>query len=206
MKFNSNKKPDFRIRKNSFDDVEEREFQKSLNAYYKHLNAFKKSSNRDLWKYFYWDFFHDSELESITIGKDFKSITMKLHCRDIKRLSSKLKYGFKNINLGFTCTFREVINFETQNIFRTGRILTDNICAEFISAEINTSPLLKKFKTEKNSEYSSLAMQFVSGKNVIWMEIVFSSVVIKPKNPSAFSLMQNNPKYEIPPLYSKKKK
>jgi hypothetical protein len=201
MKNASNEKLGFRIRKDTDDDLE---FQKGIKVYHKHLDAFKKTSNSDLWKYFYWDFFHDGRIESISMGKDFKSITMKLTCPNIKRFSSKTEY--KYLNADFTCTFQNVLNFEIENTATANQWLrSKNQSVTFLYAEINSSPLLKRLKPGEYSEYYSLLIQLLTDNYIAWLEIVFSQVDVEPKEPLAFSLMESNPKFEIPAYYPKKK-
>ena len=57
---------DFRIRDLSSDDASRSELADI--AYREHLAAIDKSRDLDLWKYFYWDFFHDGWIRSISVS------------------------------------------------------------------------------------------------------------------------------------------
>jgi hypothetical protein len=183
---------EFRILKIDTDDDNA---EKSQKVYFEHLKQFKKSSNTDLWKFFYWDFFHDGKIQSITIGSDLKTVTMKVDAPNIKRL---LPIGdFKYVNAGFICTFCNVVHLEMKNTSPEEEwSLNQAESATFLYAEINTSPLLNELT--KDEFYSLLIEVLFVDNTVVWLDIVFSQVNVQAEEPLSFSLMESDPKFEIP--------
>ena len=76
--------------------------------YREHLEKFNKRSNRSLWKYFYWDFFHDGMIQKINFWENPGNCVFYLTCPNIKR---KKGDDFEYINIDFKCTFRDVVYF-----------------------------------------------------------------------------------------------
>ncbi len=185
-----------RFRMRDYDD---------FSKYEKFLNRFKKSSNQDLWKFFYWDFFHDGIIENISISHDLKTVTIKIKATDIKRQLPNGDYEY--INAAFICTFENVIHFEMKNTSPSRWIPGQTQWATFLYAEINTFPNLNKLKGK--DKFYSLLIELVLGVNddQIWMELVFSQVNVEAEEPLAFSLMESDPKFEVPvyrPIKNKK--
>ncbi len=186
----------FRIRN---PDDDEAEFERTENAYRQHLKQFKKSSNADLWKFFGWDFFHDGSIESIQIRGDLKTIVIRLTCPNIKRLKADGDYEY--INVPFECTFDTVSTFTVQ--YETPEHEWDVRKSDtiFLYAGINTSPILDSFGPENdlepNSHYS-LLIRLLADDSIIWLELVFSQVDVIADEPTAFALMESDPKFKVP--------
>ena len=182
----------FRIRK--IDTDNHAEFEMGQKAYFEHLERFKKSSNSDLWKFFYWDFFHDGPIMNITVGTDLKTVTMKLVSPNIKRLLPKDDYEY--VNAAFICTFYNIIYMKMKGPSSEDWFNSRNELATFLHAEINTSPILDELPNKEN--FYSLLIQTLVGDDEIWLELVFSQVNVEPEEPLTFSLMEGNPQFEIP--------
>jgi hypothetical protein len=184
----------FRIRNPDSDD-----FAKYEKAYYRHLEQFKKSSNTNLWKFFGWDFFHDGDIGSIEIQGDLKTVVIRLNCPNVKRFKPDGEYEY--INVGFSCTFRNVstftIQYETPERCRGVRASS----TLFLDAEINTSPMLAGFKALDDADADhiySLFMQLLGDDSTIWVELIFSQVDVIADEPTAFALMEVDPKFDVP--------
>jgi hypothetical protein len=182
----------FRIQNLDTDDRSK--YEKGQKAYFKYLERFNKSSNGDLWKFFYWDFFHDGSIESISISNDLKTVAMRIIAPNIKRFLSK--GDFEYINAPFVCTFQNVVHFEIKDASPGEWFPSQTNWATFLYAEINTFPNLNKWKGE--DEFYSLLIEFLVGDDTTWMELVFSQVNVEAEEPLAFSLMESDPKFEVP--------
>jgi len=183
----------FRIRKESdgawWEDPE--------GAYRRHLDQFPKTSDRDLWKYFYWDFFHDGSIQSIDVGSDLKTVVMRLGCPNVERLRSDGQREYLNVD--FTCTIRNVIHLHIEEDPPTQWYDTQEAYAVFHAAEINTSPRMEAFAdSDEMDRFSSMIVELRAHDSVIWMELVFSSLSVEPDEPVAFSLMEASPDFEVP--------
>lgn len=184
----------FRIRNPDSDD-----FAKYEKAYYWHLEQFKKSSNTHLRKFFGWDFFHDGVIGSVEIQGDLKTVVIRLTCPNVKRFKPDGDYEY--INVGFSCTFRNVSTFTIQ-------CETPEHCWDarrnstlFLDAEINTSPMLAGFKAldeDGADHFYSLLMRLLAGDSTIWVELIFSQVDVIADEPTAFALMEVDPKFKVP--------
>lgn len=183
-----------RIRDPDSDDFAEYE-----KAYYRHLEQFKKSSNSHLWKFFGWDFFHDGAIESIEIQGDLKTVVIRLNCPNVKRFKPDGEYEY--INVGFSCTFRNVSTFTIQYETPERRWDVRRSSTLFLDAEINTSPMLAGFKAldeDDADHFYSLLVQLLAGDSTIWVELIFSQVDVIADEPTAFALMESDPRFDVP--------
>ncbi len=196
----------FRIRKSDSDDASVVE--ESHKAYRLHLSRFNPHNNSDLWKFFYWDFFHDGAVGSIQVQGDLRTVVVKLDCPNIKRFKADGDYEY--VSAGFTCTFRTVTTLSLQYEppehdwdARKNPVL-------FLCSEINTSPILESFESEDeygNPEpHCSLLMQLLADESVVWLEMVFSQVDVVADEPAAFALMESDPRFEVPTWSAEKEK
>jgi len=62
----------FRIRNPDSDD-----FTAYEKAYRQHLSRFKDMTQTHLWKFFWWDFFHDGEVGPIQVESDLKTMVIE---------------------------------------------------------------------------------------------------------------------------------
>jgi len=53
------------------------QYKASMESYRKHLETFDKGSNTDLWRYFYWDFFHDGCIKELTLRNGADGLTIQ---------------------------------------------------------------------------------------------------------------------------------
>ncbi len=166
-------------------------------AYYKHLERFSESSQGDLWKYFYWDFFHDGTVESCETKPDLKTVVVGLNCPNIKRLQADGEFEY--LSADFTCTFENVVAFHIEEDPPTQVHDPGEAYAVFLNAEINTSPLLETpVASDEEDRFSSILIELMAHDSVIWMEIIFSDVSVEPQEPVAFSLMEASPEFDVP--------
>jgi hypothetical protein len=188
----------FRIRGIDTDN-----FAKGEKAYWLHLKPFDKSANRDLWKFFGWDFFHDGEVESIQINGSLRTVVMRLGSDNIKRLKSD--GDFDPVPMMFTCTFHGVSSLTMNDeVDKRWAGLPRAECwpARFRHGEINTSPSLKspepKGEASSDARYSLLMeLPAGDGASTVWLELVFSQVDVKPDEPAAFMLMEADPNFKV---------
>lgn len=199
---------DFKIRNLDFGNKSES--QKADYAYRKHLEQFQESLNSDLWKFFYYDFFHDGYIEQFQIEDNMRTVKFKIDSPNIKRKQKNNGFGLV-LSRPLSCTFFNVVSIriERQNDFNWSNKVNH---ARFKYSEINTSDFLDKLNNLPDEEdledddygdddYSSLLILALSGDSEILIELVFSDVVVEPHEPLAFALMENNPEFEIP-VYS----
>jgi len=184
----------FRIRK----DAEDAAWQQGEQAYHQHLEQFVKSSVEDLWKYFYWDFFHDGSVRSLEMGPDLKTVVMRLECSNIERIFSDGRREYLDVFFAFTCTFENVVCLHIDEDPPTSWYDTQDSYAVFLAAEINTSPLLATHAANEEDRLSSLLIELMAHDSLLWMEIVFSELQVEPDEPVAFSLMEASPDFEVP--------
>ncbi len=182
----------FRIRK----DSDGAWWEDPATPYRQHLDQFSKTSDGDLWKYFYWDFFHDGCVESVVVGRNLKTVVMRLGCPNIKRLYANGQFEY--VGADFTCTFRNIVHLRIEEDPPTQWYDTQDSYAVFLAAEINTSPLLATHAANEEDRRSSLLIELLAHDSVIWMEIVFSQLEVQPDEPVAFSLMEASPEFEVP--------
>jgi hypothetical protein len=184
----------FRIRNPDGDDYTERQ-----KTYYRHLEQFEKSSNTNLWKFFGWDFFHDGHIESIQVQGDLRTVAIKLNCPNVKQFRSETDYEY--INVGFGCTFRNVtsLTIQDEKLGHTGGVYKYD--AWFLEAEINTSPLLDGLTPQDEDDPDarySLLIRLLADDSTVWLEMIFSQVDVVADEPTAFALMEADPRFHVP--------
>jgi hypothetical protein len=188
----------FRVRNPDSDDASV--IQESYKAYRLHLSRFKETSGNDLWKFFYWDFFHDGVVQSVQVQGDLRTVVIGLDCPNIKRLKPDGRYEY--VNVGFTCTFHTVATFSMQFDPPEHSWDARRNSVVFLYSEINTSPVLESFELEDeygNPEpHYSLLIQLLADESVVWLEMVFSQVDVIANEPAAFALMESDSQFEAP--------
>jgi len=183
----------FRIRRDYGDEAA---WQQGEQAYYRHLEQFSKSSNHDLWKFFYWDFFHDGEILSLDVGAHLKTVAMRLTCPNIERLHPDGPDEY--LSIGFTCTFDNVTYFHIEEDPPTPHDVPDSDIV-LLAAEINTSPRLETCPSDDETDrLSSILVELLAYDSRIWMEVGFSRLYVEPDEPAAFALMEASPDFHVP--------
>ena len=183
----------FRIRK----DADDAAWQHGEQAYCRHLEQFSKSSNRDLWKFFFWDFFHDGNLLSLDVSPDLRTVAMRLNCPNVERLRPDGPNEY--VSIGFTCTFENVISLHIEEDPPTPSYDVRDMDAIFLAAEINTSPRLETCPSDDETDrFSSILVELLVDNSLIWMEVVFSSLCVEADEPAAFALMEASPDFNVP--------
>ena len=170
------------------------EFEASERVYSKHLEAFKKTSNTDLWKYFANDFFHDGSIESIEFKPDLRSVLFKMDCPNIRALKENGEFEYLSIN--FTCTFENVVRFAIQDDSPTSWFNPPANHSTYRYSEINTA--LPDHLPGEPDHFHSLIIECISGSASRWIEMVFSQVNVEPHEPAAFALMTASPQFQVP--------
>ena len=182
----------FQLRKPDAESMEE--FEASERVYSKHLEAFKKTSNMDLWKYFANDFFHDGSIESIEFKPDLHSVLFKLDCPNIRALKGDGEFEYLSID--FTCTFENVIRFSIEEASPTEWSNRSANRSTYRYSEINTA--LPDHLPGEPDDFYSLIIECSCGSDSKWIEMVFSQVMVKPCEPAAFALMIASPRFLVP--------
>lgn len=181
----------FRIR-----DVEE-DFESQDVVYRDHLEKFNKKNNGDLWRYFYWDFFHDGIISSIFFKKGMGEVEFLMSCPNIKK---KKGNDFEYVNVDFKCTFTNVAYFLFDNKDSVNDY-EENFT--FLYAEVNS---LKKIIEEKQLKYDedfcSLIIEVIGGVESSFIEMVFSGVHVEAIENTAFELMLESESFKVP-IYEK---
>ena len=183
----------FRIRKEDdrawWDDPE--------SPYRRHLDRFPKTSDGVLWKYFYWDFFHDGCLRSVEMGPNLKTVVMRLNCPNIERVFSDGRREYLSVD--FTCTFENIVHLQIERDPPIQGYDVQDTEAVFLAAEVNTSPQVGTWADrDEMDRLSSMIVQLLAHDDIIWMELVFSNLRVEPEEPVAFSLMEASPDFEVP--------
>lgn len=183
----------FRLRDVETDDLDV--LHAADSRYREHLSRFNTRSNSSLWKYFYWDFFHDGWLTRFSVGDDLRTVTLSIVCPNIKRFDDT--GAFKYVNATFDCEFRHVVEL-TMNVDPPGAVDEDLSCATLMYAEINTSPMVASLSAADpdDLQWYSLMFEFDLGGPTQWLEVVFRDISIVPQEPVAFALMEADPRFE----------
>ncbi len=188
----------FRIKSDSDD---EKQYEASMKVYRKHLLKFDKNADDHLWKFFYWDFFHDGWIEEITFRNGADEVLMKITCPNIQR--RKKDNSFEHFDVDFTCKFRDVLYFK----FEKGRGSEDDETRDsgafiYKYSEINTLSELQQINQgEEYPNYDSLIMEIVSERGPgysSFIELIFRDVYIEAKENAAFQLMLVSPDFQVP--------
>jgi len=182
----------FRIR--NTDTETEEEYQATQNAYLKHLETFKKSSNQDLWKFFANDFFHDGTIESIEVLPNIRTVALHLDCPNIRSYDEKGE--FKYVSVDFVCTFQNVIHFSIKDSCPTEASDYSGQPSSFLYSEINTA-IPDNLPGDKD-EFFSLVIETFDAQSQSWIELVFSQVDVVPKEPAAFAIMEDSQQFHVP--------
>ncbi len=173
-------------------NANQEKYEASYQAYQDHLAKSYDGSNKDLYRYFGSGFFHDGTINSITF-KDIETIQMDLNCPNIRKYLAENQFEF--INTDFSCTFNEVRSFKTTcNKLPTEPFPKDYLTL-YLDSEIDSA--IPK-RAHSQDEMHSLIMRTLSGNSRVWIELLFSSVCVTPKEPAAFALMETNPNFSIP--------
>ncbi|HEY6873935.1 MAG TPA: hypothetical protein VI298_14515 [Geobacteraceae bacterium] len=161
-------------------------------AYRTHLRKYDKKNDTALWRYFYWDFFHDGVIENIKFSPDLSEASFEIWCPNIKRYVTEQDYEY--VNAKFICTFQSLKWFVLES--DEDESATSGGKAYFLSSEINTlDDQMKKYSVpEDEYEMSSLIIELDSG----YMSLVFWSMRVEAVEPLAFSLMLSDKQHEVP--------
>lgn len=190
----------FRIIKTERDSAEDGEtIPESYKVYRKHMKKYLDTACSDLLKFFYWDFFHDGWIDYITIQKDFKTVEMKITCPNIQRQKDDGEWEY--INVPFICTFGCVAQMDYKCDPPEDYCHARMNSIEYIHGELNTSPLLNTYYIDDDDESPlrySLLMELRADDSTIWLESVFFQVDVEACEPTAFALMEVDPKFKVP--------
>jgi hypothetical protein len=175
-------------------DSDSNEYEASQVAYMSHLRPFKKTSNTDLWKFFTEDFFHDGTIESIEFKPDLHTVMIRLDCPNIRALKEDGSFNF--VNVGFTCTFNNVIRFSTEDSGPAEWGDKPGGYSKFRYSEINTT--IPSDLPGESDDFYSLIIECIGESDSVWIEMVFSQVDVEPCEPAAFAIMVSSPQFIVP--------
>ena len=186
----------FRIREIDGDTVEH-EAAEAL--YRKHLTQFRKTSNRDLWKFFYWDFFHDGAISQVRLSPDLLTLELDVSGPNMKRWADGT---FTYICASFKVRFRGVrlLHIETEpDSCADATSAWDDQALSFRYGEINSHPSASQPQLGRSVDDLpySLVVEF-AGDRPTWLEVVFEQVDVEPEEPLAFALMESDPQFSMP--------
>jgi hypothetical protein len=189
--------------------------QASMLSYQEHLKKLcqGKVVGGDLLKYFYWDFFHDGQIEEIVLRNGTTDVQMKIVCPNIKR---KTKAGdFEYINVPFLCIFKDVMYFKFERTVEE----ENEYCQApgqfiYLHSEIDTLPELLRFQPKNDvdeDDYewgrkNSLIIEVLPMHRTCssFIEIVFGEVAVEAVETTAFQLMLASSQFEVP-IYTEQK-
>lgn len=190
----------FRIRKN--DGIAEDDWEAKEKAYRDFLSQFNKRNNSDLWKYFYWDFFHDGEIQKIVFWENPGDVTFYIECPNIKK---KKRDTFEYLYpITFKCTFQGVVHFQLDHENSEELIYEQHSPFQYLFSEINTlTEIMNKSKIsykedEVDIDFSSLIILMLGVHNSSFIEMVFSQVCVVAFEQTAFELMLSSSEFEVP--------
>lgn len=184
------------------------EYEPKEKLYREHLEKISKNENSDLWKFFYWDTFHDGHIEEITFGDGLKDVILHISCPNIKK--RKEDSGEYLQPIGFECHFRNVAYFSHEYEDSEELYFESNSDIEYLYSEIDTlTELINKHNVkgeDKEGEgdivFHSLILYLLGRQTNSYMEVVFSQVDVYPKEPIAFELMLASDDFYVP-IYRK---
>jgi hypothetical protein len=182
---------------------DEKEYLKKTLEYYDFVFNSGIDKDSDLMKYFLYDFFHDGRISKIEFKNGLNEICLELNGPNIQEMKNEKDYEF--ITSEFQCFFRDVayFNIETPTKLKRGKGISFNFCDfTFISSEINS---LEKYISDYSKIYKeqffSLNMNILANFYTFYIKMVFRDLYVVPKEPLAFKLLLENPKYKFPTLY-----
>ena len=106
----------FRIRGTDCGSPEYWETQDKI--YRDHLIKFNKRNNSDLWKFFYWDFFHDGCIEKVSFWDTSGNITLHMSCPSIKK---KVGDSFTYISGSYQATVNNNDTFYSSTVIQPSK-------------------------------------------------------------------------------------
>lgn len=178
----------YRIRSSVTENATEKDA-----TYRLHLKKYDKSNESDLWRYFYWDFFHDGSVENISFSSGLREVSFEIECPNIKRKLTEHDYEY--VNAKFICRFLGVRWFALEHDVEEESI--QECRAYFLSSEINSlDEFIEKYSDHEDDygEMSSLIIELNSG----FMDIVFRTMRVEAVEPLAFSLMLTDVHHDVP--------
>lgn len=183
----------FRIR--DVDNEDEAAVHAAEARYREHLDSFDHRSERDLWSFFYWDFFHDGWIDRIWFDDGIGTLKLHIWAPNTKRFTD-VGGDFEFLNIGFTCVFTHVVHvfFSRGGLNEWARPAHS---VGFRYAEINTSPVLEQLASEDEEDYTFSSLLIELEDEGSWLEVVFCDVRVQPDEPVAFELMKANSLFEL---------
>ena len=191
----------FRIRSGVYVDEEGYESKEKL--YREHLAKFNKNNNRDLWKFFYWDFFHDGWITKIEMWEKPGDVVFHITCPNIKKKNGE---SFDFIDVDFKCIFQDVVYFHMDHPDPEALLFKKQVLPfGFVASEINTlTEILERKKIvdeDESNEFYSLVLE-LEADHPFELELVFSEVDVKAAEKTAFQLMLASDHFFVP-IYNK---
>lgn len=153
-------------------------------TYFAHLAQFDSRADTDLFKYFGWDSFHDGLITSIKFNRDLGVVEFVIGCPNIRIPDPKL--GYSNAPaVEFICRFSGVVQFSVGNESHLDGKTRRIAIPRYLYSEINTGVSRRHLKV--NPGLSSLRILALGANKQIWIELTFTSLSVRPKDPVALS-------------------
>lgn len=168
-------------------------FNEQEKLYRIHLEKFDKSNLNHLWRYFYYDFFHDGEIKEIKFKNGACNVSFLISSPNIERRRGMRS---EHIVIDFRCTFLDVVYFNFENRNRNNN-LKDTFT--YLSSEINTIDEYVNIKKEKNHEgFNTLIIEVLNGKESSFIKIAFQDIFVEAVENTAYELMLTSDAFNIP--------
>ena len=197
----------FRIRSKCVN-VEQEEYESKEKLYRDHLEKYAENKDRDLWKYFYWDTFHDGYIEKVSFGDTLGDVMLHISCPNIKKRNGD-SYNYILAPIEFKCHFKDVVYFSHEYDDSEELINERYPYIEYLFSEIDTlTEIINKHyikgededgeDSEEDVVFHSLILELGGSDTSSYLEMVFSCVDVHPKEPLAFELMLASDDFYVP--------
>ena len=193
----------FRRKSDSWNEQSPEQHALASRAYYEFLDQFDHHTNRHLFEFFGWDFFHDGEIKNLHLAS-ITSLIFDIMNPSIHRKGRSPTYAW------FRCEFENVVWMQQECAYRDE--LNDPLKTamgeqlQFNISEINgLSEQIEHFNkmyAHVPRTFSSLVIDCFPGRRRIGL--VFQKLNVQAHEPVAFDLLRENENVELH-LYKKGK-
>lgn len=179
-------------------DSDNPKYEKQEEIYRDYLKKIDQHNNPDLLTYFGNDFFADGNIENLTVSDDFKTLSFRILCPNIRKITSDDDWHY--VNAWFKVTFRDVVyfTFESYRIDKCNNPLSPNECSvKFMASEINTLRTeIKNFEKIYKQKFNSLIIDTLPTFRSI--SIISGETSVEAEEPLAFSQLLKEDDYDVP--------
>ncbi len=179
-------------------DSENPKYKKQEEIYRNSLQKYDRRNNPDLLTYFGNDFFHDGNIENFTVTDDFRSLSFRILCPNIRKLTSN--YDGHYLNVWFKVAFQDVVSFtlESYRVDKYNNPLSLNERSVlFMASEINSlRAKINSFERIYKQKFNSLIIDTLPIFRTF--SIIFGGISVEAEEPLAFSQILNEDDYDVP--------